>query len=427
MKRFFRYLSFAALAAAVLCSCTKTEQPAAIEDGYGTLNLTVEGLRTRADISSHTESLAYETAVNSLYVGVFGDDGMLDWSSSSMTTGTPQAATVRTGTNITIVAVANYPTISQLTACKSLSELNAKTVLLSDNSTDPSVGFVKSGRVSGISLSKDGAVSQTVTLTNLLSRLVLTYIEVDLYDWCDEIIDSDEGLTPKTYDTFDFYDEKPFHITGAFIANVCGGMNLAGQGQNSYWYNVGGYNIYDTFINPSTEAPDDTDAGELCFSYDCEFHGTECGAENKFFYYVQNGADYETPCCVNYLDHTIEIPLDPDSRIPTGGSSTGMDWDDCTSSDGPAVLYCYAPPASFPDHTPKLIVAIEFESPAGTDIVYYYPVDISAIEPGNSYNVQLYVRRLGTLDPDTNDWAPYINLSPGGDDDTPGGDIIIEW
>lgn len=378
-------------------SCTKAERPevaAPAEDGFGTIELTVGGATTKTDIYSHTETLAYETSVNNLYVGVFGDDGFLSWCSTSMTAGTPQAATVRTGTNITIVAVANYPTISQLTACKSLSELNAKTVLLSDNSTNSAVGFVKVGRATGVALGNGGTVSKSITLQNLATRIVFSELTVDLDD-----------------DSFDFFQGKEFDPWSVFIENACGKIRLDGTSVNDTWHNINGRDADEAIINGDTSTSY-IDLPQLLFSTHCQmsyFQPTEYSSDGY--------DDYGNPCLfyINYLERYIE-------------DSDGVQnlFDDEGENGEPCVLYCFAPPAT-PTYDCKIVIEIKFTLPTGSWTPFYYPVSLSGIQPGRTYKLSLNVTKLGTLDPANTDWVPYINLSPGGDDDTPGGDIIIEW
>ena len=392
MKRIFRYLSFAALAAAVLVSCMKTEQPAAIEDGYGTLNLTVEGLRTRADISSRTESLAYETAVNSLYVGVFGDDGMLSWNSTSVSVGTPSSATVRTGSNITIVAVANYP-VASLTACASLSQLNALTATLEQNSTSAATGFVMVGRATGVSLSAGGSVSCSVSMSRLACRIALAHLNVDLDD-----------------DSFDYYQGKPFILKCVYLANVCGKARLDGIGCDDTWYNIGGRSLLGSIIEADAiEAFLDSELAvpDLTYSSDCYYDGgTECNPD---------GEDYGGHPSQNEFDFFEGVLYDGYGN-PIAGELEGM----------VSILYCYAPPAT-PSYTCKFVLELSFQSPSGNWVNYFYPVNLTGLAAGRAYSVDLTITKLGTLDPDTTDWVYYGSVTPGSDDDNPGGDIIIEW
>lgn len=390
MKRLFRYLSFTALAAAVLASCMKTEQPAAIEDGYGTLNLTVEGLRTRADISSRTESLAYETAVNSLYVGVFGDDGMLSWNSTSVSVGTPSSATVRTGSNITIVAVANYP-VASLTACASLSQLNALTATLEQNSTSAATGFVMVGRATGVSLSAGGSVSRSISMSRLACRIALAHLNVDLDD-----------------DSFDYYQGKPFILKCVYLANVCGRARLDGVGTDVTWYNVGGRTKDNDIIDYDyLDADNDLDGPVFTYSQACYYDGgTECNPD---------GEDYGGHPSQNEFNF-FEALLYDGYGDPIAGELDGK----------VSILYCYAPPAT-PSYTCKFVLELSFQSPSGNWVNYFYPVNLTGLAAGRAYSVDLTITKLGTLDPDTTDWVYYGSVTPGSDDDNPGGDIIIEW
>lgn len=205
-------ISFLLAATTFLAACNKQEQPAAEPQAYGTIQLTIDadsGLQTKA-VSAYTTAQTYETQVNKVQVFVFGSDGKINFY-KNLGKSLTGSITTTAGTK-TVYAVVNGPDLSTVGA---LSELEAKAVDLSANSTTASTGFVMAGKntctVSGT------AASCAITVSRLAARVVLASVT---------------NALPSSYGAL--------KIERVFLSNVVGNQNIAGTASPSTWYNKEG-------------------------------------------------------------------------------------------------------------------------------------------------------------------------------------------
>ena len=204
-----------ATAAVSLAACNKEAQPS-VENGVpeeGTIMLSVTpqgGPETRA-VNAYTTAQNYESQVNRVQVFVFGTDGKVNCyrDFGKELTGSVSA----TSGAKTVYAVVNGPDLSSV---GTLSELEAKAVDLSANSTTASTGFVMAGS-STVSVTNGGTASCAITVSRLVSRVALSTVVNKL---------------PQSYGAFT--------IDRVFLCNVVGNQNLAGNAAASTWYNKNG-------------------------------------------------------------------------------------------------------------------------------------------------------------------------------------------
>ena len=130
-------------ATTLLAACNKQEQmPLPETQTYGTIELSIDadsGLQTKA-VEAYTTAQTYESQVNKVQVFVFGSDGKINYY-KNLGTSLTGSITTSSGSK-TVYAVVNGPDLSTV---GTLSELEAKAVDLSANSTTASLGGMPSG------------------------------------------------------------------------------------------------------------------------------------------------------------------------------------------------------------------------------------------------------------------------------------------
>ena len=208
MKKTF---SIFALAAAVLCSCTKEadclpcqeEQNASLE-----VSLAFEESPETRAVTPYTTSQTYEKQVNKVQVFIFDESGKLNIYKNAGTTQTGIKISTTAGKK-TVWAVVNGPDLSSVS---SLSELEDKAVDLSDNSTSAATGFVMAGSTS-CTVGTTSATA-TVNVSRLVARVALQKVVNSL---------------PEGYGAIT--------INNVVLTNVVGNQNIAGDASISTWYN----------------------------------------------------------------------------------------------------------------------------------------------------------------------------------------------
>ena len=197
-------------ATTLLAACNKQEQmPLPETQTYGTIQLSIDadsGLQTKA-VEAYTTAQTYESQVNKVQVFVFGSDGKINYY-KNLGTSLTGSITTSSGSK-TVYAVVNGPDLSTV---GTLSELEAKAVDLSANSTTASTGFVMTGKATCTVSGTD--VDCAVTVSRLVSRVVLKSVV--------------NGL-PSSY--------GELRVERVYLSNVVGNQNLAGTASPSTWYN----------------------------------------------------------------------------------------------------------------------------------------------------------------------------------------------
>ena len=201
MKR--GYISFLlVLLVLSLAACQRRESDDfGIVSGYGDIIVSV----SVSDCSTKSaETFDYEEAINTLQFLVFDSQGKLLCYSQ-----TPQLEGVPAG-NCEVWVVANGPNCSDV---MDRSSLMNKEILLSNNSTDPSKGFVMRGSTS-VTVLKDDSVPASIVLERMVSRILINNIINSLYLSYGDII-----------------------LKYVYLANVIGNQNVWGTAEPVIWYN----------------------------------------------------------------------------------------------------------------------------------------------------------------------------------------------
>lgn len=215
MKKTPFILAAAFAAIAGLSSCNKDIMPDSVDPQvkeYGTLNFEIaadEPVLTKA-VTAYTTAQTYESQANKVQILVFGSDGAINFY-QNLGTKTSGSISTTAGTK-TVWAVVNGPDLSSISK---LTDLQAKAVALSDNSTTASTGFVMAGSAS-CTVTAAGA-SCAVTVSRLVSRVALVNVINKL---------------PASYGALT--------VERVFLSNVVGNQNLAGSASASTWYNKEG-------------------------------------------------------------------------------------------------------------------------------------------------------------------------------------------
>ena len=200
-----------------LASCTKDLEPSVIAEPFGepargVLEVTVNPEQapvTRA-ASAYTTAQAYESQTNRIQLFVFDSAGDLNIYKDLGTSASASVST--TQGEKSVWAVVNG---ADLSAVKSLSELKAKTVDLSANSTTAATGFVMAG--SSTCTVGEGTASCQVTVSRLASRVALVSVKNSL---------------PAGYGAM--------KIERVWLSNVVGNQNIEGTASPATWYNKEG-------------------------------------------------------------------------------------------------------------------------------------------------------------------------------------------
>ena len=167
-----------------------------------------ESMETKA-VSAYTTAQAYETQVNSVQILVFDSAGTIDkYLDAGNKTSGISISTV-SGAK-TVWAVVNGPDLS---SCGTMSALQGTAITLGgNNSTTASTGFVMAG--SNTCTVGTSSVNCAITVSRFVSRVALVSVTNSL---------------PASYGSIT--------INGAFLANVVGNQNIAGNASASTWYN----------------------------------------------------------------------------------------------------------------------------------------------------------------------------------------------
>lgn len=207
-KTIYTIIAFSLLG---LFACNKQEQSVQTPEQFGTVELnisTVKSADTKA-VSAYTEAKVYETQINNIQALIFGADGKINCH-KDLGTSTRSSLSTTSGAK-TVYVVINGPDLSTV---GTLAELEAKSINLSDNSTDASKGFVMAGKNTCI---VSGPTECPVTVSRLAARIALKSVT---------------NALPASYGSLE--------IKRVFLANVSGNQNLAGSGATEIWYNKEG-------------------------------------------------------------------------------------------------------------------------------------------------------------------------------------------
>lgn len=217
MKRFFFLPAAAAALITALASCTGNCEPEDVIPSpqpsmNGTIEITVDhekAVLSRA-AAAYTTAQAYESQVNRIQLFVFDSAGDLNIYKDLGTSASASVST--TQGEKSVWAVVNG---ADLSAVKSLSELKAKAVDLSANSTTAATGFVMAG--SSACTVGEGSVNCQVTVSRLASRVALVSVKNSL---------------PAGYGAM--------KIERVWLSNVVGNQNIEGTASPATWYNKEG-------------------------------------------------------------------------------------------------------------------------------------------------------------------------------------------
>lgn len=203
-------------ACAALAACNKEPidiNPTIESQGEGviTFSISAEQAPLTKAVSAYTTAQTYESQVNKVQIFVFGSDGAINFYQNL---GTKTSGSISTTSGAkTVWAVVNGPDLSSI---GKLSDLQAKAVALSENSTTAATGFVMAGSNS-VTVANGTAANCAITVSRLVSRVALVNVINKL---------------PSSYGAIT--------IDRVFLSNVVGNQNLAGNASASTWYNKEG-------------------------------------------------------------------------------------------------------------------------------------------------------------------------------------------
>lgn len=192
-------------------ACNKQDRTVQMQQEFGTVELsilTAKSTRTKA-VSAYTEAQVYETQINNVQALIFGEDGKINCH-KDLGSSTRSSLSTTSGTK-TVYVVINGPDLSTV---GTLAELEAKSVNLSENSTDASKGFIMTGKNTCI---VSGPTECHITVSRLAARIALKSVT---------------NALPASYGSLE--------IKRVFLANVSGNQNFAGTGAAEIWYNQEG-------------------------------------------------------------------------------------------------------------------------------------------------------------------------------------------
>ena len=167
-----------------------------------------ETVQTKA-VTAYTTAQAYETQVNSVQILVFDSAGKIDKYLNAGTKTSGISISTVAGAK-TVWAVVNGPDLS---SCGTMSALQSTAITLGgNNSTTASTGFVMAG--SNTCTVGTSSVNCAITVSRFVSRVALVSIKNSL---------------PASYGSMT--------INCAYLTNVVGNQNIAGNASASTWYN----------------------------------------------------------------------------------------------------------------------------------------------------------------------------------------------
>lgn len=212
MKLKNNFICGAIACAAMLASCSKdgdAEHP--IGNGSISVKVLPEGDGGTKSLEAYTVAQAYETAINRIQVLVFDSAGKLERYADLDGSATTFTSSVSVGEK-TVYAAVNGRDLSGI---KSMAELGASALDLSDNSVQTGGGFVMSG-TAGCSVTASSVAACTVSVSRIVARVALKGITNEL---------------PSSYGAVT--------ISHVFLANVVGSQNPLGTASldGATWYN----------------------------------------------------------------------------------------------------------------------------------------------------------------------------------------------
>lgn len=285
-----------------------------------------EAIQTKA-VTAYTTAQTYESQVNSVQILVFDSAGKIDkYYNAGKTTSGISISTV-TGAK-TVWAVVNGP---DLKACAKLSDLQATDLTLGgNNSITASTGFIMAGSASctvGTS-----TVNCAITVSRFVSRVALVSVTNSL---------------PASYGSLT--------VNCAYLSNVVGNQNMAGNASAATWYNKFG------------RADESTQVSS----------------------HIIDGSTYKASC------------PDLTYKSISGTAAVGASHTPST----PYLFYCFpnssttAPAAFSTSFAAQRTVLVVKATVGGT--AYYYPVVLDDAAPArnSSYTVGLTITGPGSTDP----------------------------
>ena len=285
-----------------------------------------EAIQTKA-VTAYTTAQTYESQVNSVQILVFDSAGKIDkYYNAGKTTSGISISTV-TGAK-TVWAVVNGPDLS---SCGTMSALQSTAITLGgNNSTTASTGFIMAGSASctvGTS-----TVNCAITVSRFVSRVALVSVTNSL---------------PASYGSLT--------VNCAYLSNVVGNQNMAGNASAATWYNKFG------------RADESTQVSS----------------------HIIDGSTYKASC------------PDLTYKSISGTAAVGASHTPST----PYLFYCFpnssttAPAAFSTSFAAQRTVLVVKATVGGT--AYYYPVVLDDAAPArnSSYTVGLTITGPGSTDP----------------------------
>lgn len=285
-----------------------------------------EAIQTKA-VTAYTTAQTYESQVNSVQILVFDSAGKIDkYYNAGKTTSGISISTV-TGAK-TVWAVVNGPDLKD---CAKLSDLQATALTLGgNNSITASTGFIMAGSASctvGTS-----TVNCAITVSRFVSRVALVSVTNSL---------------PASYGSLT--------VNCAYLSNVVGNQNMAGNASAATWYNKFG------------RADESTQVSS----------------------HIIDGSTYKASC------------PDLTYKSISGTAAVGASHTPST----PYLFYCFpnssttAPAAFSTSFAAQRTVLVVKATVGGT--AYYYPVVLDDAAPArnSSYTVGLTITGPGSTDP----------------------------
>lgn len=190
-------------------SCIKDDRSLCTEE-YNEATLCISlglGEQTTKAVTPYNNSMTYEKQVNSVQILIFDNNKLNSYLNAGTNTSGISIKTTKGSKEVW--AIVNGPDLSGIST---LSEIQNQVVMLGDNSTEASKGFVMSGSKS-CNLSTSSA-SATIPVSRLVSRIALQKITNSL---------------PEAYGNLT--------VSKLFLANVVGNTTLSGDASINTWYN----------------------------------------------------------------------------------------------------------------------------------------------------------------------------------------------
>ena len=198
----FRNFALAALAAAALISCEKTNDEMSLSDS-GSVELEVK----IPDVHTKSEGTENEDKVNNIQVFVFDHNRMLEAYASGDGNGGSIVISCSTGQKEVIALVNAMP----LTDVKSVTDLETRKTTLADNSFN---SFVMEGRTTA-TLKASSVVE--VDVSRIAARIAVTEVAVDF--------------------ELEQHNEQTFQIKSMYLINVAGERTFLTLSAPDRWYN----------------------------------------------------------------------------------------------------------------------------------------------------------------------------------------------